>query len=213
VPCSGLEVGISGVATIRNSGVSGNVVRAVSPTGAANVAGAGIGILSGELTIERTRVVGNRGGAHGVGGLALGCGILNVDFGRGPPQLTLNDSVVTANQLDGATGVTPRGGGIFSADLVSDDPIPFKRSHTVIAGNTRPVRRLLKTVMNVRPFARAATTSLGLKGATVHVTARDQRSRFNRSQKSASPKGWARSSRKALRTKFVRSLIPSAARR
>jgi hypothetical protein len=129
----GLE--ISGDATIRNSSVSRNVLTAVSPTGAANVGGGGIGNLSGHVTIESTRVIGNHGGAHGVGGLALGGGILNIDFGGGPPELTLSDSVVTANQLTAPSDITPRGGGIFSADLFSADPIPFTLTHTVIAGN------------------------------------------------------------------------------
>jgi hypothetical protein len=131
----GLEIGISGVATIRNSSVTGNVLTAVSPTGAANVAGGGIGNLSGQLTIGRTRVVGNRGGADGVGGLALGGGILNVDFGGGPPELTLSDSVVTANRLTAPSAITPRGGGIFSADVFSNDPVPFTLIRTVVAGN------------------------------------------------------------------------------
>jgi hypothetical protein len=131
----GLEIGVTGVVTIRNSSVSGNALTAESLKGAANVAGAGIGNRSGLLTIARTRVTGNRGVADGVGGLALGGGLLNVDFGGGPPELTLSDSVVTANQLTAPPGVTPRGGGIFSADLVSTAQIPFTRTHTVIAGN------------------------------------------------------------------------------
>jgi hypothetical protein len=129
----GLE--ISGVATIRNSSVSGNAVAAVSPMGPANVGGAGIGSLSGELTLESTRVTGNSGDADGVGGLAIGGGILNIDFGAGPPELTLRDSVVTANQLTARSDITPLGGGIFSADLPGGVPVPFTLVDTVIAGN------------------------------------------------------------------------------
>ena len=129
----GLEV--SGDATVRDSSINGNALTAVSPTGAANVAGGGIGNLSGQVTLERTRVIGNRGDADGVGGLALGGGIVNVDFGGGRPELTLSDSVVTANQLTAPPGITPLGGGIFSADLASQDPIPLTLTHTVLAGN------------------------------------------------------------------------------
>jgi hypothetical protein len=117
------------------SSVTGNVLKAVSPTGAANVAGGGIGNLSGHVTLEHTRVIRNRGGAHGVGGIALGGGILNIDFGGGPPELRLSDGVVTANRLTGAPGVTLLGGGIFSADLFSSDPVPFRLVRTVVAGN------------------------------------------------------------------------------
>ena len=133
---------VTGVATIRNSSISANVLTAVSATGPALAAGVGIGNLSGQVTLERTRVIGNRGSAAGafalpflVGGGVNGGGILNVVFGGGPPELALSDSVVTANQLTTTTDITPRGGGIFSADFFTGDPIPFTLTRTVVAGN------------------------------------------------------------------------------
>ena len=135
----GLEV--SGVATIRNSRIADNTLTAVSEGGGANVAGAGMANLSGRLTLERTLVTENRGSADGitglpiVGGGTLGGGILNIDFGGGPPQLTVTDSVVTANALVRSDDIVPRGGGIFSADLFSEDPVPFTLTRTVVAGN------------------------------------------------------------------------------
>ena len=43
--------------------------------------------------------------------------------------------VVTANRLEAAPGITPQGGGIFSANIFSGDPIAFTLTRTVIAGN------------------------------------------------------------------------------
>lgn len=129
----GIEV--QGVATIRDSSVSGNVLDATSATGAANVAGGGVANLSGRVTLERTRVIGNRGAATGVSGLALGGGILNIAFAGGPPELTVTDSVVTANALTASPGITIQGGGIFTADVFSGDPFAVTLSGTVIAGN------------------------------------------------------------------------------
>jgi hypothetical protein len=138
---AGIEV--TGVATIRNTSISGNLFTAVSATGPAIGAGVGIGNLSGQVTLERALVIGNRGSADGAMGLPFlfgsginGGGILNTDFGGGPPVLTISDSVVTANQLTTtAPGITPRGGGIFSANVFTGDPIPFTLTRTVVGGN------------------------------------------------------------------------------
>jgi hypothetical protein len=133
---------VTGVAMIRNSSISANVLTAVSATGPTLVAGAGIGNLSGQVTLEQVRVIGNRGSAEGaiglpflVGGGVFGGGILNAVFGGGPPVLTISDSVVTANELTTTTDITPRGGGIFSADVFTGDPFPITMEGTVIQGN------------------------------------------------------------------------------
>ena len=100
-----------------------------------------IGNLSGQLTLERAIVIGNRGSFEGgvglpfVGGGINGGGILSTDFSAGPPELTLSDSVVTANELTTTTGIGPLGGGIFSASVFAGDPIPFTLTSTVVAGN------------------------------------------------------------------------------
>jgi len=60
---------------------------------------------------------------------------VNIDFVGGPPELAVSDSVVTANRLEAAPGITPQGGGIFSANIFSGDPIAFTLTRTVIAGN------------------------------------------------------------------------------
>jgi hypothetical protein len=135
----GIEV--TGAATVRNSSVSGNRVAAVSATGPAIGGGVGIGNLSGQLTLERALVIGNRGSFEGgvalpfVGGGINGGGILSTDFFGSPPELTLTDSVVTANELTTTTDIAPLGGGIFSANVFTGDPIRFTLTRTVVAGN------------------------------------------------------------------------------
>ena len=135
----GIEV--TGAATIRDSSISGNFLRAVSASGPVIGGGGGIANLSGQVTLERARVIGNRGSYEGgfglpfVGGGINGGGILNTDFVGGQPELTVSDSVVTANALTTNTGIEPRGGGIFSANVFTGDPIPFTLTRTVVAGN------------------------------------------------------------------------------
>jgi hypothetical protein len=129
----GIEVSDS--ATIRGSSVSGNLLASVSRIGPANVAGAGIGNLSGRLSVDGTLVVGNRATASGIGGLALGGGILNIAFFGGPPELTLTNSVIAANRLTASAGTTPHGGGLYTADPFFGGTFPVTVADTVIAGN------------------------------------------------------------------------------
>ena len=89
-------------------------------------AGAGLG-NTGQTTLQRTQVIGNSGTANGAGGQAVGGGILNVSFG-GPAELTVVDSVVTANTLSASPAITPLGGGIFTQAA-------FTLTQTVVAGN------------------------------------------------------------------------------
>jgi hypothetical protein len=129
----GIEV--QGTATIRNSSILGNLLHATSTTGAANAAGGGIGNLSGHVTLERTRVIGNRATATGIGGLALGGGIVNIAFAGGAPELALTSAVVTANALTASPGITIRGGGMYTADIFSGEPFPVTLTRTAITGN------------------------------------------------------------------------------
>jgi hypothetical protein len=129
----GLQV--TGIATIRDSVVGANRVEAASEAGIANAAGAGIGSLSGRLTLDRSVVTGNRASGTGIGGLVLGGGILNVAFGGGPPQLTISDSVITANKLAASPAITPQGGGLYTTDIFGGGPFPVSLTRTVIAGN------------------------------------------------------------------------------
>jgi hypothetical protein len=129
----GLQV--EGVAIVRDSSISHNTLTASSANGTTNSAGAGIGNLSGQLTVERTLVVGNRASADGVAGLVLGGGVLNIAFGGGAPQLSMTDSVVTANRLTASPPITPQGGGIYTADIFGGGNFPVTLTGTVVAGN------------------------------------------------------------------------------
>lgn len=136
---AGIEV--QGAATIRNTSIRGNLATAVSETGPAIGGGVGIANLSGQVTLERALVIGNRGSYEGaialpfLGGGINGGGILNTEFGGGSPELAISDSVVTANQLTTTTGITPLGGGILSANVFTGEPIPFTLTRTAIEGN------------------------------------------------------------------------------
>jgi hypothetical protein len=113
---------VTGVATIRSSLIRGNTVEAVSERGVVNAAAAGIGNLSGRLTLDRTVVAGNSANATGIGGLVLGGGILNVAFAGGAPQLTISSSVITANRLTASPPITPQGGGLYTTDIFGGGP-------------------------------------------------------------------------------------------
>ena len=119
-------LGVGGVATIRNSLVGDNIVSAESASGSATVGGGGIGNF-GRLTLQRTLVVANTATANGANGSAQGGGINNISLGS-TPELTLVDSVVTANRLVASPGIAPHGGGLYT-----DFPVTLTR--TVIAGN------------------------------------------------------------------------------
>jgi hypothetical protein len=122
----GLSVG--GVATVRNSLISGNSTSAESVGGVVIGGGGGIGSF-GQLTLERTVVSGNTAAANGASGTVGGGGISNFTLGGPDPQLTLTDSVVTGNRLSGSPGVTLQGGGLLTQ-------FPVTLTRTVIAGNT-----------------------------------------------------------------------------
>lgn len=124
------------VATIRTSSISHNAVTALNANGPASVAAGGLGNVSGHVTVDRTLVIGNVGSANGATGLALGGGILNTAALAGPaPELALSHSVVTANRLTAIPGITTKGGGIYTADFLTDNPLPITRTATVVAGN------------------------------------------------------------------------------
>jgi hypothetical protein len=135
---AGIENDGLGLATVRESAIVGNSAVATSATGFVAAGGGAVANISSQVTLERTLVAANTAGAIGApGGIAEGGGILNITFGSPVlPQLTLTDSLVTANRLGATPGITPAGGGIFSADIFSGNPFPVTLTHTVIAGNS-----------------------------------------------------------------------------
>jgi hypothetical protein len=121
----GMEVDTE--ATITDSRFIGNAVVASAPAGSV---GGGGGALSnfGQTTLERTLVTGNSVTMNGATGATHGGGIYNDTLFGSAPSLTITDSVITANRLTASPGVTPLGGGLFTA-------FPIALTNTTIAGN------------------------------------------------------------------------------
>jgi hypothetical protein len=115
-----------GDTTVHDSLITGNSITALSPAGTVIAAGGGLG-NTGLTTMQRTLVIGNRVTANGSGGSVVGGGIFNISLG-GPAQLTLLDSVVTANTLNANPAITPLGGGIFN-------DAAFTLTRTIVARN------------------------------------------------------------------------------
>jgi hypothetical protein len=127
---------VEGVTTVRSSLIADNSLSSTSAAGTALGSGGGLFNLSGHLTLERTLVAANRASATGVGGFNLGGGIANTTVGGPAPELTLTDSVVTANKLAASAGIMSQGGGLFTFDILfTNQPLPVTLVHTVIAGN------------------------------------------------------------------------------
>jgi len=120
---------------VRDSRIAGNSLSSTSETGTALSSGGGLFNLSGSLTLERTSVTANGASATGAGGFNLGGGIVNVTIGGPTPELTLTDSVITANRLAASNGVVSQGGGLYTADPFGGNPFPVGLTRTVIEGN------------------------------------------------------------------------------
>jgi hypothetical protein len=106
-------------ALIEQSTIADNEVRAVSVSGRARVRGAGL-INDGILSLRSTEIVGNSGSASAPAGAAEGGGIWNGSMFNSPPiRLTLRDTRVTRNRLDGSGGIALAGGGLWTAFPIS----------------------------------------------------------------------------------------------
>jgi hypothetical protein len=121
----GIEM--NGAATISGSRFLGNSVTASAPAGSVGGGGGGISNF-GQTTLERSVVSGNTFTANGGTGTVHGGGIYNDTLFGSTPTLSVTDSVVTANRLAANPGVSPLGGGLFTA-------FPVTLSNTIIAGN------------------------------------------------------------------------------
>jgi hypothetical protein len=107
--------------SMTNSEVSDNHVQASSPQGSAIDRGGGL-VAGDVITLRNTTVRGNTADASGLAGFARGGGIFDVDLSpTGPPGglLTLINSRVTGNTLNGSVAITLQGGGIFATNPVS----------------------------------------------------------------------------------------------
>jgi hypothetical protein len=111
--------------------VARNRLEARSTSGYVLAAGAGIN-NAGTLTLRRVSLIGNSASASGPFGDAQGGGLWNsrIAFPGFPEvvRLTLVDSKIVGNTVNGSEGVLPRGGGLYT-----DFPVTLKR--TVIARN------------------------------------------------------------------------------
>jgi CSLREA domain-containing protein len=142
---------VSQSAFVRNQAVGGNENLA-GPQGVALGAGGGFGggifVFQGEATIRGTtladnRAVGGKGATGRVGGLAIGGGILFVNF-LGPVTGTVEGSALLGNEAVGGTGgAGARGGdaqgGGLAAGTFGLSPLPLpgnvEVSNTLVAGN------------------------------------------------------------------------------
>ena len=142
---------VQGVTTVRDSRILNNSLSSTSETGLALASGGGLFSLSASLTLERAVVTANSASATGVGGFNVGGGIGNVLLGGGPPELTLTDTVITANRLAASDGVLSQGGGLYTVDPFSGDAIPrHDDRHRHRRQQARPVRRLLSALAGER---------------------------------------------------------------
>jgi len=132
---------IQGVTTLRDTRIADNALSATSVTGTAFGSGGGIFNLGASLALERSVVTANSAAATAVGGVSVGGGIASVQFNGPAPDLTLVDSVVTANRLAASGGVASSGGGVFNLAVTNLDPFTtgsafqIALTRTVIAGN------------------------------------------------------------------------------
>ena len=93
----------------------------------------------GTLTLHNSDVSENNAAAVGATGFANGGGISNfaaVPLIGPPGQLTVVNSRLTDNVVTASSGITTMGGGLFTADVLSLQPLPVTLIHTVITGNS-----------------------------------------------------------------------------
>lgn len=127
---SGGAIDVDGALTIRQSVIASNTGTSNAPNGTAMAGGGGVANFA-NTTLEQTLVIGNHLVANGADGSADGGGIWNGDPGDGrTPSLALTDSAIIANTLSGSTGVTLRGGGLFT-----EFPATVALTRTIIVRN------------------------------------------------------------------------------
>jgi F-box protein 11 len=106
--------GQGGTVVIRDSTISGNVLRSSSVEGDATARGAGV-VNNGLLELRSVRVIGNAARATGPSGFAQGGGIWNgLVFVPPPVQLRLVDTLVTKNSVESSGGLAALGGGVYT---------------------------------------------------------------------------------------------------
>jgi hypothetical protein len=114
--------------TMLNSFISGNLTEAISGTGSATALGGGVW-NNGLLLMRNDQVSNNVARAEGPSGAAEGGGVWNgVDIAGPTVKLTLKDTTIIHNVVDGSVGISLQGGGLFTTS-------PVTLIHTTIALN------------------------------------------------------------------------------
>jgi hypothetical protein len=119
-----------GTVTFHDGRLGGNRVLATALTGVALAASGGFESNEGTARLQRLHIVGNSVTATGPAGVAHGGGVSNYLLdAANPPDLTILDSVISANKVAASPSVAVEGGG----GLWSNAPLTLRR--TTIAGN------------------------------------------------------------------------------
>jgi hypothetical protein len=118
--------------SLNNTDVTGNHLHAIAPAGTAFAAGGGVVADDPGVTLRNSNVNANSADANGARGAARGGGIFDAPIDNGPQggPLTLQNSSITGNTLNGAAGISVQGGGL------SLESNTFSSLHSLIAGNT-----------------------------------------------------------------------------
>jgi hypothetical protein len=116
--------------TVTNSLISNNHVTAAAPLGAVDVRGGALNVF-GPTTLRNSTISGTTVSAGGASGSARGGGIFDGVNPDGPPggPLVLQNSNLIGNLLNGSTGITLRGGGLY----IESNPLTLINS--LIANN------------------------------------------------------------------------------
>jgi hypothetical protein len=111
--------GVGQLVTVQDSVISRNTTEAISTTGSATVQGGAV-FNNGLLLMRDVQVTDNVGRAEGPSGAAQGGGIWNGVDQAGPTVvLTLEDTNVIGNVLEGSSGTSLQGGGLFTTSPVT----------------------------------------------------------------------------------------------
>jgi hypothetical protein len=104
------------------------LTEAISGTGSATALGGGVW-NNGLLLMRNDQVSNNVARAEGPSGAAEGGGVWNgVDIAGPTVKLTLKDTTIIHNVVDGSVGISLQGGGLFTTS-------PVTLIHTTIALN------------------------------------------------------------------------------
>jgi hypothetical protein len=115
---------------MTNTVVGANHVQASSGNGAVSVIGGGL-MAADRTTLRNVTVTDNTAAGSGQSGSVQGGGIFDAPTPNGPPggPLTLTNSTVTRNVLNGGADITSQGGGLY----IANEPVTL--THSLIANN------------------------------------------------------------------------------